>query len=211
MNIVDSPKSSHAISARQKRPAVPEGMPVHTRPPLTRYRSSSQATSNVTDDDCESVFSVARDENGSEEPTTDNTPNSERPDPLTKFLLVDDNHINLKVLSTYVKKLGIEYDTATNGEEALKLFCLDQSAYTCVLMDISMPVMDGFEATRCMRAHEHREHLDRVPIIALSGLAPEDAQREATGSGMDLLLTKPVQLKTLGSVLSSMGILDGTE
>jgi DNA-binding response OmpR family regulator len=51
---------------------------------------------------------------------------------VSKFLLVDDNHINLKVLSTYMKKLHIEYDTAKNGKEAVDLFCLIYRKYTCV-------------------------------------------------------------------------------
>ncbi|KAG6171856.1 hypothetical protein E4U11_007310 [Claviceps purpurea] len=109
-----------------------------------------------------------------------------------------------------MKKLGLEYDTAVNGKEAVDLFCeAPPYTYCCVLMDISMPVMDGFEATRCIRAHEDHENMQRVPVIALSGLASEEAQREALGSGMDLLLTKPVKLKALGGILESMGVLGG--
>lgn len=125
---------------------------------------------------------------------------------LNKILLVDDNHINLKVLSVYMKKLGFEFDTASDGKEAAGLFCVPQCPYSCVLMDISMPVMNGFESTRCMRAHERLRNLAHIPIIALSGLASEDAHNEAKGSGMDFFLTKPVKLKTLASFLESRGI-----
>lgn len=76
-----------------------------------------------------------------------------------------------KVLSTYMEKLGLEYDTAMNGKEAVDLFCLPYRTYNCVLMDNFMPVMDGIEATRCIRAYEGREGQNYVPIIALSGLA----------------------------------------
>lgn len=169
---------------------------------------SHSASSSPTDYDDTSVFSDVKDETSVNSTTPDEPSTSEPPDPFTKFLLVDDNHINLKVLSTYLKKLGVEYDLAMNGKEAVDLFCLSYRTYTCVLMDISMPVMDGFEATRYIRAHEVREDQHRVPIIALSGLASEDAHREAIGSGMDLLLTKPVKLKALGSLLSSMGIIN---
>ncbi len=214
MNISDSPPHTPATPTTLKRPAgpsraiTPSSARTLRRPPLDRDRSS-QSAACPTDD--ESVFSDARGEPTTELPTPDETPESEAPDPFSKFLLVDDNHINLKVLSTYMKKLGIEYDTAMNGQEAVDLFCRPEQAYSCVLMDISMPVMDGFEATRCIRAHEAQENLERVPIIALSGLASEDAQKEAIGSGMDVLLTKPVKLKTLGNLLESRNIIYGDE
>ena len=169
---------------------------------------SHSATSSPTDDDDTSIFSDVKDETLENSTTPDESPTFERPNPFAKFLLVDDNHINLKVLSTYVKKLGLEYDIAMNGKEAVDLFCLPHRTYTCVLMDISMPVMDGFEATKCIRAYEGREGQNHVPIIALSGLASEEAHREAIGCGMDLLLTKPVKLKALGSLLDSMGIIN---
>jgi CheY-like chemotaxis protein len=127
--------------------------------------------------------------------------------PRSQFLLVDDNHINLKLLSAYMKKMGLKYQLATNGKEALDTFVECPQDYACILMDISMPVMDGFEATRQIRAHESRQGLGAVCIIALSGLASEDAHKEAFGSGMDLFLTKPVKLKSLGSLLESRGLM----
>lgn len=68
--------------------------------------------------------------------------------PQQSFLLVDDNAINLKILSTYVKKLSRKFSTATNGKEALNAYKKTPAAYSCIFMDISMPVMDGLEATR---------------------------------------------------------------
>lgn len=127
--------------------------------------------------------------------------------PRISFLLVDDNYINLKVLSTYMKKRNIGFNEAKNGKEAVDCFLSHPGAYACILMDISMPVMDGFEATRRIRAHEAQMGLTPVPIIALSGLATEDAQQEAFGSGMDVFLTKPVKLAALGNLLESHGIL----
>lgn len=135
---------------------------------------------------------------------------SPSPAPLalrSKFLLVDDNHINIKVLSAYMKKSGLDYETAMDGQDALDCFSKSPLAYSCILMDISMPVMDGFEATRKIRAHELLNGLEPACIIALSGLASEDAQKEAFGSGMDLFLTKPVKWKALGGLLESRGLL----
>ncbi|KAG6001599.1 hypothetical protein E4U43_001289 [Claviceps pusilla] len=175
--------------------------------------SQSTLSTPIDEDDKKSLFSDTKDgvPESAAPPTPEESPSAEVPVPttVTKFLLVDDNHINLKVLSTYMKKLGLEYDTAVHGKEAVDLFCRAPLTYSCVLMDISMPVMDGFEATRCIRAYEDRENTQHVPIIALSGLASEDAQREAFGSGMNMLLTKPVKLKALGGILESMGILSG--
>ncbi|CAM1505895.1 Fc.00g115320.m01.CDS01 [Cosmosporella sp. VM-42] len=127
--------------------------------------------------------------------------------PPSQFLLVDDNCINLKILSSYMKRLGLEYNTAANGQEAVDAYVKNPRGYTCILMDISMPIMNGFEATRCIRAYETKHRLKFTPIIALSGLASEDAQQEAFGSGMDLFLTKPVRLQVLGTMLRERGMM----
>jgi len=66
-----------------------------------------------------------------------------------------------------------------------------------------MPVMDGFESTRLIRAFEMEKRLPRCTIIALTGLASAEAQLEAFASGIDLFLAKPVRLKELGQILAS--------
>ncbi|VUC28691.1 unnamed protein product [Clonostachys rosea] len=136
-----------------------------------------------------------------------NEDKSNKDERAVRCLLVDDNDINIKVLSALMRKLGIDYQTARNGKEALDIFSQSPGAYICILMDISMPVMDGFEATRCIRAFEARERLRPVSIIALSGLSSNEAHREAFESGMDLFLTKPVKLVTLKDLLQSRGII----
>ncbi|CAF3452226.1 hypothetical protein SNK05_002839 [Fusarium graminearum] len=125
-----------------------------------------------------------------------------------EFLLVDDNFINLKILSSYMKKLKQPYQTASDGLQAVTAYEADPGRYTCVLMDISMPVMDGFEATRRIRAFETQQGLRPALILALTGLASEEAQREAEVSGLDLFLTKPVRLKELGPILRAKGVLE---
>jgi CheY-like chemotaxis protein len=125
-----------------------------------------------------------------------------------EFLLVDDNFINLKILSSYMKKLKQPYQTASDGLEAVTAYEADPGRFSCILMDISMPVMDGFEATRRIRAFESQQGLRPALILALTGLASEEAQREATVSGLDLFLTKPVRLKELGPILRAKGALE---
>ncbi|KAM0413696.1 hypothetical protein ACHAPD_006934 [Fusarium lateritium] len=63
-----------------------------------------------------------------------------------KVLLVEDNHINLKILAAYMKKLNLEYDTAVSGKEAVEMYTQLPKAFICILLDISMTVMNDFEA-----------------------------------------------------------------
>lgn len=128
---------------------------------------------------------------------------SEKAPPKTAtFLLVDDNPVNLKMISHHMKKLGHDFDTAMDGQQAFDAVREGGGRYKCIFMDISMPVMDGFESTRLIRRFEKEQHLQRSHIFALSGLASESAQQEAFASGIDLFLTKPVKLKELNRILA---------
>lgn len=124
-----------------------------------------------------------------------------------KMLLVDDNHINLKLMSAYMGKLGRTYEAVTNGKEALDAYTQNLGHFAGIIMDISMPIMDGFEATRRIRAFERRNQLHPVAILALTGLASDSAHQEALESGVDVFLTKPIKLKDLRQVLESMHML----
>ncbi|OHE92477.1 hsp90-like protein [Colletotrichum orchidophilum] len=142
---------------------------------------------------------------GLETPRLAHRPKKARGD-RPKFLLVDDNPLNLKMLATYMTRLGHDYRNARDGQEALDAFQESAGEYHCILMDISMPVMDGFEATRRIRAIETKDSLSRCLIIALTGLASANAQQEAFASGIDLFLTKPVRLKELSKILESKDV-----
>ncbi|EMT68459.1 Peroxide stress-activated histidine kinase mak2 [Fusarium odoratissimum] len=117
------------------------------------------------------------------------------------FLLVDDNPINLSVLCAYMKKLKTKYTTAADGLEAVERFQENPDEFSCILMDISMPRMDGIEATKQIRAFENKEGREPVVILALTGLASASAQQDAYASGVDVFLSKPVKLKELSSIL----------
>ncbi|KAF3914237.1 hypothetical protein AA313_de0203991 [Arthrobotrys entomopaga] len=136
-------------------------------------------------------------------PTLSDKQISEAPKPK-HILLVDDNAINLKVLITLVKRIGCTYLTAFNGFEAVQLFKAQSpiQLFSYVFMDISMPVMEGFTATREIRAFEAEMGVaNPVKIIALTGLGSSESEKEAFDSGMDMFLTKPVSLATLKKLL----------
>ncbi|KAH8422399.1 putative sensor histidine kinase/response regulator [Aspergillus melleus] len=129
-------------------------------------------------------------------------------------LLVDDNDLNLQLLCAYTKKDGRDYMTGTNGVEAVETYKAHPGRFRVVVIDISMPVMDGFEAARQIRRaeKEHRSKLsesdrERIPytiIAALTGLDSPDAQKEAYGSGIDTFLIKPIKRPDLNDVLKKI-------
>jgi signal transduction histidine kinase/CheY-like chemotaxis protein len=132
--------------------------------------------------------------------------------PRTKprLLLVDDNHINLRFLETFVKKRRptYEYDCAEDGLQAVEAVERHEAGYSLVFMDLSMPVMGGLEATRKIRAleKERKNRLgkaapDPALIVALTGLASSRDQANAFASGVNIFLTKPVKFKEIGKLL----------
>jgi CheY-like chemotaxis protein len=100
------------------------------------------------------------------------------------ILLVDDNPMNVLVAQTYLKRWGAATDVATNGQEALDK--LDTSKHRLVLMDLQMPVMDGYESTKKMRLNGVN-----IPIIALTANLPKDVEDEAYKTGFDDIVMKP--------------------
>ncbi|MGE5314487.1 MAG: ATP-binding protein [Acidobacteriota bacterium] len=119
------------------------------------------------------------------------------PRPGISILLVDDNRINQKVEVRILEKLGYHADIAVNGREAID--ALSRMKYECVLMDCQMPVMDGYEATRAIRASEKPgEH---VVIIAMTANALQGDKELCIASGMDDYIPKPVSQKALRQML----------
>lgn len=108
-------------------------------------------------------------------------------------LLVDDNSVNQKVATRFLERLGLTVIVANDGAEAVKLFETDQ--FSLVFMDLQMPVMDGFEATRRIRDCEGWR--PRTPIIALTANAMSGQMERCLAAGMDGFLTKPLQVERL--------------
>ncbi|KAK2605983.1 hypothetical protein QQS21_003609 [Conoideocrella luteorostrata] len=136
--------------------------------------------------------------------TPDPDPVNTKQDPYSegrRFLLVDDNPINIKILSSCMDKMGLPHDTARDGKEAVDMFREGAGRYKCIFMDISMPVMDGFEATCLIRQQERDSEMPACFVIAVTGLASVQAQNEAVASGIDMFLTKPVKFRALKQIL----------
>lgn len=116
-----------------------------------------------------------------------------------KVLAVDDNRTNLHILQVFLKKLGHQVISAENGEEAVQRFSSERP--DIVLLDIMMPVMDGFEAARQIKAMETELW---TPIIFLSALNRDENLLEGLEAGADDYLTKPINFVVLEAKLRSM-------
>jgi PAS domain S-box-containing protein len=116
-------------------------------------------------------------------------------EPGTRVLVAEDNPENVILVRAYLGSLPLSLHFAANGVEAVEK--RQQNSYDVVLMDIQMPVMDGYAATREIRAWEQARHLPRVPIVALTAHALNGASAESLGAGCDGHLTKPVERNEL--------------
>lgn len=118
--------------------------------------------------------------------------------------MVDDNSINLNLMLMFLKKRKlVTLDAAENGLVAVS--SVEKiHGYDLIFLDMSMPVMDGFEAARTIRTMEKEYSGDsfrRATIIALTGLSSPDDESEALASGVDVFLTKPVSFKDVARLL----------
>ena len=116
------------------------------------------------------------------------------------ILFVDDNLVNQHVGREMLSQLGLDFEIASNGQEALD--ARKNGNFDAVLMDCQMPVMDGFEATRQIRLFENETETDRIPIIALTANAMQGDREKCLNAGMDDYLSKPYTAKSLFSTLS---------
>ena len=111
------------------------------------------------------------------------------------LLLAEDNELNREIALEILGEYGFRLDTAENGAEAVeKVASSKPGDYDLVLMDIQMPVMDGYEATRCIRALEIPE-LSGIPIIAMTANAFDEDRKVAAECGMNGFLSKPIQIE----------------
>ena len=116
-----------------------------------------------------------------------------------KILVVEDNVINQLVITGMLEKYGFEIEIADNGQSGVEAF--QASRPDLILMDVSMPVMNGLDATATIRSHEHTVDDGHCPIIALTANAMSSDREKCLLAGMDDFLTKPVLLEDLGTML----------
>ena len=115
-----------------------------------------------------------------------------------EVLLVEDNELNMEIAQIVLTKAGMVVDTAENGQVAVTK--ASAKRYDVILMDIQMPVMNGYEATRAIRQFENKE-LAQVPIIAMTANAFQEDKQKALNEGMDGHVAKPLNVEMLLQVM----------
>lgn len=108
-----------------------------------------------------------------------------------RILLAEDNGVNRKLAMALLEKRGHEVVSADNGREAVR--AATGGEFDLALMDVQMPVMDGFEATAAIRAQEHRSDRNRLPIIAVTAKAMKGDRDRCLAAGMDGYVSKPIR------------------
>ncbi len=118
-----------------------------------------------------------------------------------RILLAEDNELNREIAVAILEEEGFSVETAENGKLAVEMLCAHAPGYyQLILMDVQMPVMNGYEATRAIRALENRA-LASIPILAMTANAFEEDRQEALQSGMNGHIAKPIDLEKLMQTL----------
>ena len=118
-----------------------------------------------------------------------------------RILLVEDNLLNLEIAHTLIEEMGITVEDACDGEEAVqKIIDSNEYYYNLILMDIQMPKMDGYEATKVIRKLNKKDTKD-IPIIAMTANAFEEDKLTALQAGMTEHFSKPIDADELEKLL----------
>lgn len=132
----------------------------------------------------------------------DETVSPERPDFSGKrILLVEDNELNREIATAILEESGFTVESAPDGTDAVEMVKdAEENYYDAILMDVQMPIMDGYEATRTIRTLP-RNDVKTLPIIAMTANALEEDKEAALKNGMDAHIAKPIDIDTFMSVL----------
>ncbi len=118
------------------------------------------------------------------------------------FLVAEDNEINSEILSEVLKGEGATCEITEDGKLALERFsCAEKGEFDAILMDVQMPVMNGYEATKAIRALE-REDAKTIPIIAMTANAFAEDVKDALAAGMNAHIAKPIDMESIKKTLS---------
>jgi PAS domain S-box-containing protein len=115
----------------------------------------------------------------------------------TTILVVEDNEINQLVVKMILEKMDIKVEIASNGKEGVEKFLAHKDRYCTILMDLQMPIMSGYEATKKIREYDKE-----IPIIALTAAAMIEDKQKVLDVGMNEHLSKPIDKQKLTTVLS---------
>ncbi len=117
------------------------------------------------------------------------------------FLAAEDNEINAEILREILSIEGAECEIVENGKLAVERFeSAAEGTFDAILMDVQMPVMNGYDATRAIRALK-REDAGEIPIIAMTANAFAEDEKEALAAGMNIHLAKPIDIALLRKVI----------
>jgi two-component system, sensor histidine kinase and response regulator len=134
------------------------------------------------------------------------SPENLRSSNFLKILLVEDTEDNRLLIKSFLKDTAYRLDVAENGAEAVDKFKTE--TYDLVLMDIQMPVMDGYAATREIRMWETEQNIKETPILALTAFATKDDEKKSLEAGCNAHLTKPIKKTTLLKALQAFSAFD---
>lgn len=118
-----------------------------------------------------------------------------------KFLLVEDNAINQEIAISVLEELGAVVDVVDNGKAGVEAFMAKD--YSLIFMDVRMPIMDGLEATRHIRASQKHDG-QRIPIIAMTANAMMEDREASREAGMNAHIAKPLDMEELKKVLYAL-------
>jgi CheY-like chemotaxis protein len=139
----------------------------------------------------------------SEDNQSSNAVDSGKLKSINKILLVEDNQLNQEIASEILSSYGFNIEIANNGKEAVDMVQnVSDDCYDVILMDVQMPVMNGYEATKAIRSLED-ERLANLPIIAMTANAFDEDRKNALDAGMDDFVTKPFDINVLLKVLAA--------
>ena len=117
------------------------------------------------------------------------------------YYLVEDNTLNCEIAGEILGMAGLKVEYASNGKEAIdRILSLEPHYYDIIFMDIQMPIMNGYEATRIIR-NSGREDLNNIPILAMTANALAQDVQAALKSGMNQHISKPLDLNQLYNAL----------
>ena len=128
-----------------------------------------------------------------------------------RFLCAEDNELNAEILTELLKIEGAECTICENGKKLVETF--GQSVpgeYDMILMDVQMPVMNGYEATKAIRRSSH-ELAKKIPIIAMTANAFSEDIQHSLAAGMNAHISKPVEMEVLKKTIKSIKINGGAQ